>query len=93
MATIKQYVKNLRDAQYDVALKFGTDLSMSDAPMRALMLSNLTVTAILMKSLVDKGVITDAELKATLDQVRQAVYNREPVDATGWDDVTPVTGV
>lgn len=93
MATIKQYVKNIRDTQYDVAMKMGVDISWSDINTRVILLSGYVVQAIILKTLVDSGAITDAALKATMDQVRQAVYDPEPGQPTGWTDVTPVTGV
>lgn len=93
MATIKQYAKNLRDTQYDIALKMGVDISWADITTRVILLSGYVNQAIILKTLVDNGVITDAALKATMDNVRTAVYEMEPGQPVGWPDVTPVTGV
>jgi hypothetical protein len=93
VTTIKQYAKNLRDTQYDIALKMGVDISRSDITTRVILLSGYVNQAIVLKTLVDAGVITDAALKATMDSVRTAVYTMEPGQPTGWDDITPVTGV
>lgn len=93
MATIPQYVKQMRDAQWDIARKLGVDLSRADKTTRVLMLSNLVVTAVLVKTVVDQGLVTDAQLKATFSNLRQAAYADEPPEPVGWDDVEPVTGV
>lgn len=93
MTTIPQYVKRMRDAQWDIARKLGVDMSHANKEMRVLMLSNLVITAVITKTVVDQGLITDAQLKATLDNLRQAAYTDEPPEPVGWDDIEPVTGV
>jgi hypothetical protein len=91
MATIPQYVKTMRDAQWSIASKLGVDLSRADKVTRVLMLSTLAVLAVVVKTIVDQGLITDAQLKATLNTLRQATYTDEPPEPTGWDDIEPPT--
>lgn len=93
MTTIATYVKTLRDAQFDIARKMGTSLDYLSAEQRVIMLSNLTIQAILIKRLVDKGVITNAELLSLLNAVRAADFPPEPSDSSGTWDTTPVTGI
>lgn len=94
MATVPQYVKIMRDAMWDISERFGVDLSQEPKALRAGLLSVLAVQAILIKTLVDKGVITDAELLAAVNSVRASPWSpgslpARPVD---WDTV-PVTGI
>lgn len=80
MATVKQYVQQLRDAQRVIARKFGVDVYLTDKQTRAIVLSGLCLLAVVIKTLVDKGVITDADLKATLDAAKADLYPDEPVE-------------
>jgi hypothetical protein len=89
MATIQQYVKNMRDTQWEVALKMGVDLQWDDKHTRVILMSGFVVQAIVMKALVDSGAVTDAALKTTMDNVRAAIYAQEPNEPTGWPDISP----
>lgn len=91
MTSIPQYVKIMRDAQWSIASKLGVDISRADKTTRVLMLSTLVVLAVVVKTIVDQGLVTDAQLKATLNTLRQAAYNDEPPEPTGWDDIEPPT--
>jgi hypothetical protein len=94
VATIAQYTKIMRDTQADIARKLGVDLSSADQQTRAIALSALAVQAMLIKVLVDKGVVSNAELLAASNAVRSANYmpQPEPAEPVLWD-TTPVTGV
>lgn len=80
MATVKQYIAALQDRQIVIARKFGVDVTRSDMQARVLNLALLCLLAVLIKALVDKGVITDAELTATLNAARDDAYPREPAE-------------
>jgi hypothetical protein len=94
MSTIPQYVKLMRDAMWDIAKRFGVDLSQEPKSTRAALLSDFAVQAVLIKALVDKGVITDQELLTAINAMRSSpwspgVLTVRPVD---WD-TQPVTGI
>ena len=80
MATVKQYVTALSNRQQIIAMKYGTDLTRTSKGTRVAIKSVLVLLAIVIKTLVDKGVVTDAELTATLDAARDDAYDDEPVD-------------
>lgn len=94
MSTIPQYVKIMRDAMADIAQRLGVDLSQEPKATRALALSNLAVQSVLIKALVDKGVITDTELLAAVNAMRSSAWSPGslPVRPVDWD-TTPVTGI
>lgn len=79
MATVKQYVSALSNRQQVIAAKYGSDVTSAPKPARVLNKSLLVLLAVLVKTLVDKGVITDADLNATLDAARDDTYDDEPV--------------
>lgn len=95
MTSIVQYVKIMRDAQWDIANKLGSDLSGADKQTRVLLLSNLAIQAVLIKALVDSGVISNAALLAALNAVRTDAYSpgQEPTFPVPWEVSPPVTGV
>lgn len=80
MASLATYVGQLWDRQRTIAVKFGADLSRADKQTRVLDRSLLVLLATVIKTLVDKGVLTDAELLATLDTARDAAYADEPIE-------------
>jgi hypothetical protein len=81
MATVKQYIAALRQRQDVIAVKYGCDIARADKQTRVVNLSILALLAVIVKALVDKGVITDAELTATLNAARDDVYDDEPVES------------
>lgn len=89
MATVKQYVQQVRDAQRAIARKFGCDVYATDKQTRVAILSVLCLLAVLIKTLVDKGLITDAELKATLDAAAADAYPDEPTEPPPLDGSVP----
>lgn len=80
MATIKNYVLNLFDAQQWIARQMGVDIRRIGTEARVTILAQDLTTAVILKTLVDKGVVTDAELVATMTTVRNAVYQRQPIE-------------
>lgn len=67
MATIPQYVNELLRRQIQVAPLLGTEVMSVDRQSYALNLELLTLLAVVMKGLNDKGVINDAEWLNALD--------------------------
>lgn len=80
MATVKQYTQQIRNRQTVIARKLGCDINQSDKKTRVVNLALIVLIAVLVKTLVDKGVITDADLAATLDAARDDAYDDEPID-------------
>lgn len=93
MASIVQYVRVMRNAQWDICRKLDVDMSQADKQSRAIAISNLAITALLVKLLVAKGVTTDAELMGAINQLRNDPFMipKEPPEPIAWD-TTPVTG-
>jgi hypothetical protein len=79
VATLKAYVTQLHARQKVIARKLGADIAYVDKTSRVLNLSLLTLLAVVVKTLVDKGVIADAELLATLDTARDDAYDNQPI--------------
>ena len=80
MPTVKQYVTALSNRQQSIAMKYGADVTRTSKTTRVAIKSVLVLLAVVVKTLVDKGVVTDAELTATLDAARDDAYDDEPVD-------------
>jgi hypothetical protein len=78
VATIPQYISAMRQRQDVIARKFGCDISQADKQTRVLNLSMLALLAVVVKTLVDNGVITDAQLNAVMDAARDGSYPDEP---------------
>jgi hypothetical protein len=76
MAGVKAYVIAMRTAQQGVAMKLGS--SLGDKRSQVLVSSVLAVLGVLVKLLVDKGVITDQELQAALNTAQGDAYPDEP---------------
>lgn len=94
MATLPQYITVMRNTAWDLAQRFGVDVQYEAKSERAQMLAVLGVQAILIDLLVKKGVVTDAELLAAINAVRNSPWQpgrltERPVE---WD-TTPVTGI
>ncbi len=78
MATVKQYVTNMLDVEQKIARKLDSDISQLPKDLRVLNLAVLMLIAVLIKTLTDNGVISDAQLQATLAAARDDTYWREP---------------
>jgi hypothetical protein len=72
MATLKAYARQLWGVQRAVCEKLGVQIAWAPVDQRAAVLSSDVTTAIILKLLTDKGIITDAELLALANQVKAA---------------------
>jgi len=93
VASVFQYAKVMRDAQWDIALKLGVDISQADRQTRAVQISGLAVVGALLELLTLKGIVTDLELLQIINSVRNDPFvpPKEPIEPVEWD-TTPVTG-
>lgn len=80
MATVGQYVTQLWTQQRALAKRLGTDLGRADKPTRVLNTANLILAAIIIKVLVDKGVITNQDLAAGLATAQAEVWDDLPTE-------------
>jgi hypothetical protein len=80
MASIKTYITQLQNRQQIIARKFGCDITRLDKQARVLNLSILALLAVLIKTLTDRSIITDAQLLATMDSARDDSYDDEPLN-------------
>lgn len=76
--TVKQYIRAMWTRQEVMARRMGCDITASGKSTRVLNLSLVALVAVLVKVLVDKGVITDSELTAALNAARDDDYDDEP---------------
>lgn len=74
MATVKQYTANLWKAHKVVCRKLGMDVSWGDPGERVRVVSSDVMLAGLLKILVDKGVISDADLTAAYTAITNATF-------------------
>ena len=72
MATLKVYARQLWGVQRSVCEKLGVQIAWAPLDQRAAVLSSDVTTAIILKLLTDKGVITDQELQTLANQVKAA---------------------
>jgi len=94
MATIPVYVQKLWDAQQWIARQMGVDIRVVSQETRVGILAQDLTTAVILKTLVDKGVVTDAELTTTMNAVRNAIYARQPpevIPPADGSDIPPPT--
>lgn len=80
MASVKQYINQLGNRQRGIARKLGADITQRDKADRVANLALLALLAVLIKTLVDAGVVTDAALIATLDAARDDEWPDEPIE-------------
>ena len=80
MTTVKQYVTQMRGIQRNIAIQYGSDVSQLDKQTRVLNLSVLALLAVVIKTLTDNAVITDAQLQAVLNAAGADTYPDEPVN-------------
>lgn len=72
MATLKTYARQLWGVQRAVCEKLGVQIAWAPLDQRAAVLSSDVTTAIILKLLTDKGIITDQELLTLANQVKAA---------------------
>jgi hypothetical protein len=80
VATVAQYVTQMRNRQDIIARKLGSDIAGADKGTRVVNLAILILLAVVIKVLVDKNLITDAELLAALNQARDDTWPEEPLE-------------
>lgn len=76
MAAVRVYLTRMREVQRLAGRKMGTDVAVADKATRVAVYSPLAVLAVIVKLLVDRAVITDADLAAAF----------AAMDGTAWDD-------
>lgn len=74
MATVQQYQEKLWKYGTYVSVKMGCDPDGADKATRTIAKSILTLQAVQLKMLVDKGVISDAELEQYFLNAGQALW-------------------
>jgi hypothetical protein len=72
VATVQTYVSQIQQVQQQVAMKMGS--SIIDKRLRILLASSAVPVAVLIKVLVDKGVVTNAELQNALTAAMNDVW-------------------
>jgi hypothetical protein len=81
MATLQTYVQEMWQRQKSITRKLGAALGQSaNKELRVAVLAGDVILAAVVKTLVDKGVVSDAELLATLNQARDDTFADEPPD-------------
>lgn len=74
MATVKQYSLNLWKVQKVVMKKLGLDVTWGGPADKISAMGSDVMLAVLIKMLVDKGIVTDAELNAAYTAVASATF-------------------
>ena len=80
MATVRQYMGQMRAAERTIGRKMGVDLASTSKELRVAMLAVTAMIAVLMRALFVAGVITDAQLQAALDAAAADLYDDEPLE-------------
>lgn len=88
MATVKQYVTSLWEAQQVISRKLGFDIRRAPLEMRCIVLAVDVTLGVVIKVLTDGNVITDAALQTRLNAVRDATYPLQPASVPSPDEVT-----
>lgn len=69
----------LRDALLTIARRMGSDLSDAPKPLRVALFALLAIVAVVVKALVDNGVLTVAQLLAARDAAVAETWDDEPI--------------
>lgn len=80
--TGKQYLARLRRFTVRVASALGSDVSGSSTELRCAVMAVLCVVAVLIKLLVDAGLLTSDQVAAALTAAEDDLYEREPTNPT-----------
>jgi hypothetical protein len=81
VTTVRQYVSAITDKEQFVCGLFGVDVSRaSSTELRAINLLHKVWLGGLMKALVDKGLLTDAEISAAIDSTLGDAWQSVPLD-------------
>lgn len=86
MATLKQYTLKVWQVHKTVASRLGFDVSSGSLEQRAAALGADAAVAMLIKCLTDNGVLTDAQLNATLTTALATAYPPLPPVVTPTSD-------
>jgi hypothetical protein len=78
----------LRNMSRNMSGRFGVDLQRSQIEIRALAAVTAAMFALLLKILVDKGLITNEDIQTAWVEARGEDWDLEPVEPTP-EDVTP----
>jgi hypothetical protein len=89
VASVKQYTIKIWQAQKKIAAALGTDITTGGVADRARAISSDAVLAILIKTLTDAGVITDAQLNAALLAASQLSIPPLPPEVVVTSDDPP----
>lgn len=76
MASVRTYVSQIRTAQDGIAQRLGS--SVSDKRLRIVLVLAAVPCGVVMKLLVDKGIVTNAELTTTFNDAVADVWPEEP---------------
>ena len=80
MATVKTYGTRLWGAYRALGRAMGVDLASSSKEARVLIKATCAILGVLLKVLVDRGVLTDAQLEAGYAAAEAELYPDEPVN-------------
>lgn len=82
MATVaaKAVYTQLRSALLTIASRMGSDLSVAPKTLRVALFACLALISVVVKALVDNGVLTVAQLLAARDAAVAEVWDDEPID-------------
>ena len=80
MATARQYASQVYDGQRAIAAKMGVVLDTEAKGIRVVLKCTSVIFGVLMKLLVDKGLLTNADLTDAFAFVQSDSYPDEPID-------------
>jgi hypothetical protein len=80
IATVKQYAAAVWQSQRRIGAKLGVSLARETKPIRVLGIAESVDFGVLIKLLIDKGVLTNAELDAALAAAEADLYDNEPLE-------------
>ena len=78
MTTVRQYTQRMRAAHVVIGQKMGTDLTGGPKSLRVAIGAIFVVLAVVVKTIVDKGLITDQDLVDQLNALAADTYDDEP---------------
>jgi hypothetical protein len=87
MASIPQYVSSLRVRQRIVAQAYGINLEHSAFEIRIILAVMNATIAVVVKLLVDKALVSDAEVSAAFDAAMSAPLGQEPSEPPPLPDL------
>lgn len=83
MTTARQYVAHMWARQRQIAIMLGSDLGMSGKDVRVSNKAGMALLAVVVKTLVDKGVIADQDVLDTLEAAKAELWPEEPWQPPG----------